>query len=456
MNKSFLNHINKYHPIQWLVKSVELSRRESDNSNVDLVSHPAFLIIMSDIAVRISQNNMLLNKLPSDKEYEDFISLYINTQSFTQHKLIKDFGILGLCLILTEQVKFSYENINMVGRLSLLYSQYEDEIFKFTGLSTTHIITILVALMAYYQKPEHYVFEIENIHIENVDGLTIANLISFLEYFSYDVKSYRKELKKLGIDKNQLYSFRLVEKKPIIRFNESEYIIPSVDNLLYSLTSNMNIHLLSYFSDKGNGKKYHDLFGYKFEDYVRLLTVEVFSNNIIEASDIVPKETENAEFVIFSDETAIVVEVKKYNFLRDTAFKKDIDDLDVLLKRHIVKAYRQIETTFKFVKQKNKIGIIVVLGEFYVQALILDYLRNNCAGQGVEYLDNIVIMSIGAYESLLANTSEDIIRILNNYLSTDEKERGDILMTIHHHKKETINPLLKKAFDDELEKIFKS
>lgn len=454
MNQNFLKHINKYHPIQWLLKSVELSRKNNSKfkNKLNISSSSAFLVIMSDIAIRVSQNDKLYGNIPTDKEYEDFISIYVNTQSSTHTQLLQEYGVLALSLIVTEQLKFQYPSTNLIGRLSLLYAEYEDEIFEITGLKIIHIITILLALMAFYQKPEHYSFEVKHLNIETIDGLKKENIINFLHYFSTDVKSYKTELKNLGFDKRQLYSFRLLEKIPIINFNTDHYILPTLDNLLYSVTSNMNIHLLTYFSKIEKGKKYLDSLGVKFEDYVRLLTNEVF-NDIVEARDVVPKETENAEFVINFDKTAIVVEVKKFVLLRDSAFKTDIDDLDMLLKRHIVKAYKQIETTFKYLKQENKIGIIVTLGDINMQTSIVDYIRSKYPTEGVKYLDNIVIMSIGAYEALLANTPEDIITILNTYLDTNSNDKSDILLTIHSLQKETINPFLLKKYTMELAKI---
>jgi len=454
LNQNFLKHINKYHPIQWLLKSVELSRKNNSKfkNKLNISSSSAFLVIMSDIAIRVSQNDKLYGNIPTDKEYEDFISIYVNTQSSTHTQLLQEYGVLALSLIVTEQLKFQYPSTNLIGRLSLLYAEYEDEIFEITGLKIIHIITILLALMAFYQKPEHYSFEVKHLNIETIDGLKKENIINFLHYFSTDVKSYKTELKNLGFDKRQLYSFRLLEKIPIINFNTDHYILPTLDNLLYSVTSNMNIHLLTYFSKIEKGKKYLDSLGVKFEDYVRLLTNEVF-NDIVEARDVVPKETENAEFVINFDKTAIVVEVKKFVLLRDSAFKTDIDDLDMLLKRHIVKAYKQIETTFKYLKQENKIGIIVTLGDINMQTSIVDYIRSKYPTEGVKYLDNIVIMSIGAYEALLANTPEDIITILNTYLDTNSNDKSDILLTIHSLQKETINPFLLKKYTMELAKI---
>jgi len=433
---------------------VELSRKNNSKfkNKLNISSSSAFLVIMSDIAIRVSQNDKLYGNIPTDKEYEDFISIYVNTQSSTHTQLLQEYGVLALSLIVTEQLKFQYPSTNLIGRLSLLYAEYEDEIFEITGLKIIHIITILLALMAFYQKPEHYSFEVKHLNIETIDGLKKENIINFLHYFSTDVKSYKTELKNLGFDKRQLYSFRLLEKIPIINFNTDHYILPTLDNLLYSVTSNMNIHLLTYFSKIEKGKKYLDSLGVKFEDYVRLLTNEVF-NDIVEARDVVPKETENAEFVINFDKTAIVVEVKKFVLLRDSAFKTDIDDLDMLLKRHIVKAYKQIETTFKYLKQENKIGIIVTLGDINMQTSIVDYIRSKYPTEGVKYLDNIVIMSIGAYEALLANTPEDIITILNTYLDTNSNDKSDILLTIHSLQKETINPFLLKKYTMELAKI---
>jgi hypothetical protein len=61
LNQVFLKHINKYHPIEWLLKSVDLSRKDNTkfNNKFDILSTTPFLVIMSDVALRVSQNDKL-------------------------------------------------------------------------------------------------------------------------------------------------------------------------------------------------------------------------------------------------------------------------------------------------------------------------------------------------------------------------------------------------------------
>lgn len=454
MNHEFLEHINKYHPIQWLFKSAELNRRSSDNpENIhEPILNPAFQLIVSDIAIRVSQNRKLIGKMPTDEEFGRFIHLYINTQSFIQSELVKNFGLLALSLTVVEQVKIAYPAINLIGRLFLLYSKYENELIKITGLKTSQFLSILIALMVQYRIHDIHVFEVNNIILDTVDGLDEKTVIDFLDYFAIDVRGYRIELKNVGLDKRKLYSFRLLEKKPIIKIDSNKYIVPSIDNLIHSLTSNLNIHLLSHFSENRVGKKYHDSMGDFFEEYVRLLTHNVF-DDLVEASEVVPKNNDIAEFIINYEEVAIVVEVKKFHFLRDTAFKNTITDLETLLERHILKAYKQIESTFKFTQKEKKIGIIVTLGDLHLQTAITGYLRDTFPNEGAEFLDNIIIMSIGTYESLLANSPEDIIFILNSYLEKEPMNKGDVFLEIISQQKLIVNPFLKKTFDTEFEQI---
>lgn len=448
MDQNFKNLINKYHSIEWLFKSVERSRntdRTDLNRRENLYGTTEFLVIMSDIALRISQNSTLTGRVPSHQDFIDFINLYINTQSGHHSKLIQEHGVLALSLMTYEQIKHTYNEINLLGRLFLLYKEYEKEIKEFTGLEFSDLLTILLAIRGQYMSQDHYVFGKDDITYEKIKGLKRESINKFLDYFSINIRDYRTTLRDLNIDKNQLYSFRLIERYPVINFDEEKYIVPSVENLLHSVTTHLHIHLLEFFAKLGKGSKYHTDLGKKLENYVETLTKEVFST-VTPAIELVPKKTLNAEFAISHNDTAIVVEVKKFAFNRDTAFQHDLDNLDRLLERHFVKAFEQIETTFKHLKESNKIGIIVTFGHLHMQAMLYQYMRENHSKEGVEYLENIVIMSVGSYEALLSNSPDDILEILNDYLGTGVGQRGDVIQAIHKLGKETKNPLLEQQF----------
>ncbi len=462
MDKHFNTLINKYHPTQWLLKAVERTRNR-DLTDVskreNLYATTEFLIIMSDIAIRISQNNQYAGQIPSNQDYVDFINLYINTQS-TKSASIKKYGVFALALLTYEQIKYNYPQMNLLGRLFVLYGQYEEEIFEFSGLKISDILTIVLALTGEYIDEEYYFFSIDDLVFEDIDGLKKEVVEKFLGYFSIDMKNYKMKLKGLGIDKKQLFSFRLLERYPIVKLEHDQYIVPSLDNLLYSITSNLHIHLLQHYSAKKKASKYHTELGNKFEDYIELLTKEVF-NSVTTAKSVVPNETLNAEFVISHKSTAIVVEVKKFSLNRDTAFQNSMDDLERLLQQHFIKAFAQIETTFKYVQDQNKIGIIVTFGGLNMQSMIHNYMREkypkfekeNGDIVDVSYLENIIIMSVGGYESLMANTQDNIIRILEAYLSKPINERGNIVQTISSLKLNTKNPYLKKVYDEGFEKL---
>ena len=136
MDKNFNHLINKYHPVQWLFKSVERTRnRDMNDLNVreNMYAKSEFLIIMADIALRVSQNTNLNGKIPSHQEFNDFINLYINTQ-MDKSRLLKDYGVIALSLMIYEQIKFIYPEKNIIARMLVLYGEYEREIEKFSGL----------------------------------------------------------------------------------------------------------------------------------------------------------------------------------------------------------------------------------------------------------------------------------------------------------------------------------
>jgi len=461
VDKNFNHLINKYHPIQWLFKCVERTRnRDMDDLSVreNVYAKSEFLIIMADIALRVSQNTKLDNKIPTHQEFNDFINLYINTQ-MGKSRLLKEYGVIALSLMMYEQIKFIYPEKNIIARMLALYGQYEEEIEKFSGLKINDFLTILLALKGQYADKDFFIFTNQDITHEGIDGLKSDTVQKFLDYFSITIREYRLKLKEQGFDKRQLYSFRLIERYPIIKFEDNRYIVPSIDNLVYSMTSNLNIHLLEYFSGIEKGGKYHDKLGYKFESYIEKLTTEVF-DDIVPAKVIVPKNTLNSEFVIKHNNTSIAVEVKKFIFKRDTAFKNDISDLDELLERHFVKAFAQVETTFNYMENENKIGIIVIFGDLNFHPMLNDYLKKNYPiyykkdNNGniteeieVQYLKNIIVMSVGSYESLMANIKDDIVEILGVYLDKDINQRGDVIQTITELGKESSNEFLNHTFD---------
>lgn len=458
MNKNFKNLINKYHPIGWLLKSIERTRKRnlSDLSNkINISSRTEFLVILSDIALRVSQNEKLYGKIPTDNEFINFIDLYINTEADKSSNLIKNHGILALSLMIHEQNKYVYSEMNLIGRMLVLYREYEQDIESIVGLKINDILAILLELKGQYDNNKFYVFTDVDISYDGLDVLTNEKIKKFLEYFSITIKDYKLKLKELGFDKNKLYSFRLLERYPIIKIDH-RYIVPSIDNLSYSLTFNLNIHLLEHYANIGKGGKYHHTLGYHFENYIEKLSRHIFED-ITPSSKIVPKkDTLNSEFVIKHNDSSIAVEVKKFNFRRDSAFKNSIEDLKELAERHLVKAFAQIETTLQYVNTKNKFGIIVIFGDLNMHSMIKDYLKkeypiytkDNGEEINVEYLDNIIIMSVGTYESLLSNSPDEIFEIIKVYLSKEKYQRGDVLQTISEMKKEKKHQLLEDTYNE--------
>jgi len=229
---------------------------------------------------------------------------------------------------------------------------------------------------------------------------------------------------------------------------------------MQSISSNLNIHLLEHYQAKGEGLKFNNMLGTKFEDYVTELTKQNF-DNLKSADSIVPKNSLNSEFVIDYQDTSIVVEVKKLTLKRDTTFQDNINEFNNILERHLVKAFAQVETTLNYVRNKNKIGIIVIFDYINFPTMINSYLKNkypvydkkdkkgNVTEEiSLNYPDNILIMHIGSYEALMSNSKQEIIQILSTHLDKGNKERGDILFTISELGKEQKNSFLSKAFDN--------
>lgn len=159
MNKDFKKLINKYHPIEWLCKSVERTRNRdlSDLSNsANLSAKTEFLIIMSDVALRVSQNRKLNGKIPTNQEFTNFIKLYINTIADKSAPSIKENGILALSLMIHEQNKYVYPEMNLIGRMLVLYREYENDIETIIGLKIDDILAILLELKGQDDKKDFF------------------------------------------------------------------------------------------------------------------------------------------------------------------------------------------------------------------------------------------------------------------------------------------------------------
>ncbi len=462
MNKIFKDLINKYHPIQWLAKCIEKERirkNEGFDYTKDLYNKTEFLNILSDIVIRISQNSKLDTKIPTDIEFEDFFIGYIDTEAF-KTKLIEKHGLEAMPIIMHEQIKFVDNIKNILGRMIVLYGKYEEEIKEATGLNINDLIVIFFVIKGKYSNKKFHIFQKDSISTYVIDGLQEDKIEKFLNYFSITIKEYKQKLKSLGIDKSQLHSFRLIEKYPIIKIEDRGYIVPNTDNLMQSISSNLNIHLLEHYQAKGEGLKFNNMLGTKFEDYVTELTKQNF-DNLKSADSIVPKNSLNSEFVIDYQDTSIVVEVKKLTLKRDTTFQDNINEFNNILERHLVKAFAQVETTLNYVRNKNKIGIIVIFDYINFPTMINSYLKNKYPTynkkdqQGnitetisLKYPDNILIMHIGSYEALMSNSKQEIIQILSTHLDKGNKKRGDIIFTLSELGKEQKNSFLSKAFDN--------
>ena len=99
-NQIFFKHINKFHPINWLEKCVERDRNADLHDmkhKENMLAKSEFLLILADIAVRVSNKNIkIVSKLPSNKDFTDFINYYINTTDKQQSKFLREHGILAL------------------------------------------------------------------------------------------------------------------------------------------------------------------------------------------------------------------------------------------------------------------------------------------------------------------------------------------------------------------------
>lgn len=443
----------------WLVLIRNLNIKYTDRTeNVNFRGE--FLVVASDMALRISNIKKVNHNNPTEQDCRKLVNADIQLSDDNQN-LIKMFGLGGVSLLASWQNRFHYNRSNMLARIHLLYQKFDSHLLSGIGISLKDIYIILFAIYSVYEIKRKIFIKIETLHNPSINSLTLEKIKAFFSYFSTTQSNYIKEAKKDKIYENCFGKFRYLTRYPIIELSENEYIIPVFDQLIDTISNNLYFILLEYFQAQGKdaSKSYLDAFGNILENYVCILTKEVFGSEHIESANqiVLNKNEYRCEFVVYHDENALAIEVKKMHFKRDSIVDKDKKNIDEILERHLVKAFMQIENTFSYLHQTKLYGLIVIPDILVGLSTLMRYMKEAFASQA-RFDDNIFICTLSWYEALMANSPNMIFNILEKAKNRGEHEGNDIIQVMQSMELEGIailegNQMLQNLGDSILESI---
>lgn len=430
--KAFREFAKKYSLTEWLEKIREVNLdNKTYELNAQMSTKAEFLVPASDIVIRLSKQ-FRNSETPTLSEC---ISLNSAEIEFPKNppRAIKIFGISGIPFLASWQNRFYYNKTNIIGRMHELYKKYSMELLNNVGLSINDMYVILQAITSYYEKKRMLYFKEENITHESILELTPNKVSKFLENFSITQDEYIRKAKADKIYENDFGKFKYLVRYPIIKLND-RYIIPVFEQLIDTLSNNLYFILLENYRNisENESKKFLDEFGLVLENYVLdLARIPFGKTNVIDANAIVTEKKElRCEAVITHNNCSLAIEVKKMYFRRDDLFNMDKESIDKILSYHLVKAFNQIENTFRYLNSRESYGLIVIPDILIGFEMITDYLKLQFK-DNANYDDRILICTLSTYESLMANSKDNIFKIIKELYKKDRKEGKDLALFIN-------------------------
>ncbi len=410
-----------------LIAEMDINEQRGDPSNY--IKAEMFTLVM-DLALRLSSLNVSIgSQKPTYRHYRDVLSLYFECDQ-TPSKLIKELGIIAIPLAFAWQNKLIYPNINILGRLHLLYADYEEDILEAIGMSAIDMHIIVLAIMAVREQRRSAIIMPSMLITPKIESLNEETVKRFFEFFAVNQSEYHTVAKTHKVYDNTVGRFNLVNRYPIIELSNGNYIVPVLEQLFDSVAANLYYHILAHKFHKNSkeSRRYLDEFGMVMENYVLDLTRHAFGDkNVISADSIVTKSSDDrCEVVAFHSDRALAIEVKKLNFKRDTIVDIDIKDIDDKLINQVGKAIEQLSTTLGYVKEKEKYGLVVLPDVVTSPSVFSDYVSQDGSGEGFTIDNNILLCTLSSYESLMANNPDVIFEALQITASQSKMEGRDI------------------------------
>lgn len=425
--------IKQYSTQEWLetIRKLNINHNKFNDINDQIKSKPEFLVVATDMTLRISKN-ITTGNIPSIMQVFNLLNREIELTDGPKN-IIKLFGIGGVSLLATWQNRFHYTPTNMLGRMQRLYKHYDSYLLKNINLSIQDMYIILLAILEAYNHKEKIYFKKEDITSKQIPNLYFDKIDNFLSYFSINQDNYIQIAKANGIYEKSFGKFKYLIRYPIIQIESNFYIIPVFEQLIDTISNNLYFLLLESFAikDRNSSKKFLDEFGLILEEYVLDLARNPFGvKKVVDANRIVKNKYEfRCEAVVIHKKKALAIEVKKMYFKRDAIELMDKKHIDDLLKDHIVKAYQQIESTLKYICYEKYFGLIVIPDIMLGLSSIKSYIINKFTGMA-KFDEHIFICTLSSYEALMANTDDDVFLILEHVKKRNFNEGDDINMVM--------------------------
>lgn len=450
---------------QWLYLIRQLNhfiRNENDDLNASISFKAEFCTTVADLALRLAPSDPSITiPKPTQLHFKQATHLFFSCDE-SPSELLKYFGIGAIPLMVAWQNRFHYTPNNILGRMLLLYKEYHNDVIEAIGVTVYDIYIITLAIIGIYDKRNVIVLNQSMIYHQDIEHLSEEKIKNFFSFFATNKENYHTTAKSLKIYDNCIGKFNLMNQYPIIELENNQYIIPIIEQLIDSVSSNLYYHILAHKQKQGRkaSRAYLDDFGIVLENYVLASAQHIFGDdNVVRAEEIVTNaKGDRCEAVIFYENKALALEVKKLNFKLNAIENVDVEYIRGVLHDHLVKAYGQVENTLKYVEQEEKYGLIVIPDSMLSPSSLKDYLKNEFPVDGINYDTNILMCTLSAYESLMGNSKETIFKALYNAQNRTPREGNDIIMTLRdmHDKDNSItfkNELCDQALKDSLSKL---
>ena len=424
-NKTLIQHIKKFTTFQWLFfikllgnkSKEELKSLAKDTPHFYILKNSNWYPIVVDLSIRIGDDRdrkVDLNNLPRIDDYYEFIELYVNSDKVDKTDFSKELNYSSSLAM----SKYSYEQLknyapigNSLGRLLKLYGNIEEKIYNTIGLSPKQI-----AIFYWINDVNSHINDPFSVSVMHKLMLGWDNTISkkglekFLNIFSKSVKSYKMELKNLGISKQNIKSKRLISKYPVINLENNLYFIPSKYILLEALTYKI-FEVMNEAHKKS--ETFRRNFGYTFEKYIKELTTLSHEKYFHDCNSIIDNtiEKKRAEFFLSKDNTSIVIEAKLLHIDEEILLNGSLSSIDRRMEERVKDAVEQIESCFNYLNTEKKYGIIVV--HTHIPMMDSFFLDLKATKRSI-YKTNIIFVSIIDFEAMIHNSYEKIIEYFHN------------------------------------------
>lgn len=317
----------------------------------------------------------------------------------------------------------------------------KQKIDQILGLEFFNLLKIGTCIFAHFcPRPEGFAtsFEMSNFTNTSITKLkpllTEDNINKFLDIFSIDQETFKKENKKYEVSDNLLkkYEFNPLKRFPIIK-TESEkeiekFIIPSLPDFLYGCFEGMYYVLLDKL-EEDDKEKLFQAFGAQFEKYIGGI-MEFYNIPLFTLANLLPEQTykdgknevKSADWLLVSDEYIFQIECKKRKL--DNYSKAGIEDedktginsfLDSIAKeldkfpkkeQHI-KDGKVSEIEYK---AQTFINIIVYLDEMFA---LNEYGRKEIKSKMEQETDNFYILGCYEFEMLCQHSNDKNLNLKN-------------------------------------------